>query len=55
VQQVVKRQKLVFKPNDPTSKKVVSDEQLSTAEMTLRMKLLGEDRYLLFTIVLQLF
>ena len=34
--------------------KVVSDEQLSTAEMTLRMKLLGEDRYLVFTIVLQL-
>jgi len=43
VQQVVKPQKLVFKPNDPTSNKVVSDEQLSTAEITLRIKLLRED------------
>lgn len=35
--------------------KVVSDEQLSASEMTLRIKLLQEDRYLVFTIALMFF
>lgn len=31
--------------------KVVSDEQLSASEMTLRIKLLQEDRYLVFSTI----